>query len=667
MKLKLPCAALLILGIALATYGDRTAAAQPPPVEAFAGQPGVQVVAISPNGQMLATDRSISGRSSVEIYEIAAGKLRRTIDLGTENKLWAFSWADDRTLLVDVSIAQTFGSSPSKMRTYEWKRTMAVDIDDGSVQTMLLDDGDRKWVTGSTLHATRPGRPDIVVMSTWDHSMTRMSGVVDTRLGDDRRDSGWVYTLFDVNTRTGKGTPTALGTQYTQEWAVDSQGRAIARSEWNADRNEFTIVAKDGATWKEVYRRTDGGKLELGGLAPDSRNLLALGENGTDRSKVWAIALDGSGAKVYFEAPDSDVDSIWWDTAAAAPLAVVVGGLVPRIHYLDPKLQARQATLAKAFPGQRVSIIDRSEDDKRVIVTVSSPSRPQEFYLVDFTSGKADLAGETWPALAGVTLGEVRAFTYPARDGTQIPTYLTLPPGRGEKNLPMVVLPHSGPEGRDEFRFDWEAQFLATRGYAVLQPQFRGSTGFGRAHRLAGYRQWGGLMQDDVTDGVKEMIRQGIADPTRICISGGGYGGYAALAGAAFTPELYTCAVSINGVTDLPAYLGDGRRRGEQSNVYAYSQDHIGTVYDPNLAARSPARAAENIKAPILLVHAVDDAVVPVRQSETMARALSEAGKTYAFVKLPGEDHWLIRSEARTQVFKEIEVFLARYLGSPDQ
>ena len=176
------------------------------------------------------------------------------------------------------------------------------------------------------------------------------------------------------------------------------------------------------------------------------------------------------------------------------------------------------------------------------------------YYLVDFRAQdrdrRRDLSGARRAAL-----GSIRITSFKARDGTQIPAYLTLPPGSEGKKLPLVVLPHGGPESRDWPQFDWWSQFLATRGYAVLQPQFRGSTGFGEAFRLAGRRQWGGLMQDDVTDGVQALISDGTADPGRVCIVGASYGGYAALAGATFTPQLYHCAASINGVSDLADML----------------------------------------------------------------------------------------------------------------
>ncbi len=197
----------------------------------------------------------------------------------------------------------------------------------------------------------------------------------------------------------------------------------------------------------------------------------------------------------------------------------------------------------------------------------------------------------------------------------------------------------------------------------MLQPQFRGSTGHGEAFRKAGYRQWGGLMQDDVSDGVRHLIADGTADPQRICIVGASYGGYAALAGGAFTPDLYACVASIAGVSDLPAMLIETKRAmGSDSNSIAYWFDHIGPTSDPVIAAKSPARSASTMRAPVLLLHGVDDSVVPIDQSERMAKALQSAGKTVAFVRLQGEDHWLSRAETRLQVLKELEKFLAQYL-----
>jgi dipeptidyl aminopeptidase/acylaminoacyl peptidase len=283
------------------------------------------------------------------------------------------------------------------------------------------------------------------------------------------------------------------------------------------------------------------------------------------------------------------------------------------------------------------------------------------YYFVDFSEGTADTVGEEYPALLDVKLGEMRAISYAARDGAMVPAYLTLPPGSDGKNLPLVVLPHGGPEARDDYAFDWWAQFLAVRGYAVLQPQFRGSTGFGRAWAAAGQKQWGGLMQDDVTDGVKAMIAQGVADSSRICIVGASYGGYAALAGAAFTPDLYRCAVSVNGVSNLVAMLGYQKEHsGAESNQVAYWREHIG----PSSAAagKSPSKAAAQIRVPVMIMHAVNDTVVPESQSKEMVRELEKLKKPVTFVSLAGEDHWLSQSGTRTQMLKELDRFLSAQL-----
>jgi dipeptidyl aminopeptidase/acylaminoacyl peptidase len=226
------------------------------------------------------------------------------------------------------------------------------------------------------------------------------------------------------------------------------------------------------------------------------------------------------------------------------------------------------------------------------------------------------------------------------------------------------VLPHGGPHARDYLTFDWLPQFLASRGYAVLQPQFRGSTGFGDAFREAGYRQWGGLMQDDITDGVRAMIDRGVADVHRICIVGASYGGYAALAGAAFTPDLYSCAVSISGVTDLPALMRESVPiyGGVLSTSLSEWKAHIGAPNDASLAAKSPINSVKSFKIPVLIVYGTGDAVVPNEQSERMARALKSAGKDVTVSVLQGEDHWLSRTETRVQVLKELDAFLGKHL-----
>jgi dipeptidyl aminopeptidase/acylaminoacyl peptidase len=623
----------------------------------------VRFVAISPNGKLLAQDDVKPGSFRILIWDVDSSKTQRVVNIDTGNKLRGVRWSDDQTVLIDVSVQKAMPCNANNRCTYEWLRTMAVTLDGSPPRMLLMDDASRQWVTGAEVLTARPNRPHSVTMQSWDYLATREKQATGTRIGNDRDRSGWTSVVFDVDTRTGKGRPLATGTAYTDQWIVDRAGDPVARSEWRASNESFAIVARQGSSWREVFRQTKKGELSLAGTTLDGKSIVAIGTIDSDRSKAWAIPLDGSPMTVLYEDPNGDVSHAVFEESMNAVVGVQTGGLDTSVHWLDPTFASQGRSLATAFSGKRVHMTDRSQDGLRAIVAVDSPSRPPTYQFVDFDKSRADVIGESYPALAKAALGEVRLINYAARDGTSIPAYLTLPPGRGAKNLPLVVLPHGGPEARDEGNFDWLAQFLATRGYLVLQPQFRGSTGFGDAFRRAGYRQWGGLMQDDVTDGVRHFIADGTADPTRICIVGASYGGYAALAGGAFTPDVYACVASIAGVSDLPTMLVDSKRsHGEDSDTIAYWKDHIGSPSNPEVAAKSPARFAANFRVPVLLLHGVDDSVVPIAQSERMAKALERVGKPVTFIKLPGEDHWLSRGETRLQVLQELEKFLAQYL-----
>lgn len=642
---------------------DVAAAAALPPT-AFGRIPAIAEVQISPGGHLLAWGDNSGAKQQIVIFDLAASSEKRRLNVPGDARLRDLAWADDETLLIELSFAHSVG--PRSYNQHEWSRVIAVDASGGEMR-MLLMDGTRSMVTGADLVAVHTPKSRTVLMATWDFALTRYTEEIGSRLRGGRKDDGWTWSLFEVDTRTGKGRRVEQGGTYTDDFIVDD-GRCVARTEWEPERGLFRILRKNGEGWDEIYRRNDGETLRVYGVTQDKTSLIALGAIGTDRMAAWTIPLDGAAPKALLMDADHDVESMVTDRYSGVPLGAWMGGANPEMRWLDSDAEARQRALAKSFGGQSVSVVSYSKDRSRVIARVSSPSTPAVYYLVDFASGKADIVGEDYPALADVPMGEVRVISYKSRDGIDIPAYVTLPAGVQPLTLPLIVMPHGGPESRDEPGFNWWAQFLASRGYAVLQPQFRGSTGFGEAFRLAGYRQWGGIMQNDVTDGVKALIAQGLADPARVCIVGASYGGYAALAGAAFTPELYACAISVNGVSDLPGMLGNAEKRGGgESDAVAYWNAHIGSVHDPAVIAASPFRAAQRIEAPILLIHGVNDTVVPIMQSQIMANALRESGKTHDFIKLDGEDHWLSRSDTRIRMLQEIDGFLARYLKAPAQ
>jgi dipeptidyl aminopeptidase/acylaminoacyl peptidase len=303
----------------------------------------------------------------------------------------------------------------------------------------------------------------------------------------------------------------------------------------------------------------------------------------------------------------------------------------------------------------------------KVIVIVEAPKHPPVFYYLDRTTHQATQIASTYPDLKPDDLGQMKPYPYSARDGLKIPAYITLPPGRDPKKLPAVVLPHGGPDARDEIEFNWWAQFLANRGYVVLQPNYRGSSGYGDKFTSEGLHQWGLKMQDDITDGVKKMIADGIADPKRICIVGASYGGYAALAGATFTPDLYACAASMAGISDLRQLLRRERKQyGPQSGVVSFWQSRIGDFSDDaeQLVATSPAFHAGRVKCPILLLHGADDTTVWIEQSRIMEDALQKAGKPVQFVTLQGDDHYFTLPETRIRMLTELEAFLKKNIGN---
>lgn len=304
-----------------------------------------------------------------------------------------------------------------------------------------------------------------------------------------------------------------------------------------------------------------------------------------------------------------------------------------------------------------------ASDLRSLVVFTDGNNDSGTFHLVDLNLGKAEIVGQSYPGVGPEQVGEIQVVSYPAADGMTIPGYLTLPPGvSNPRGLPLVVMPHGGPAARDSFGFDWWAQAMASRGYAVLQPNFRGSDGLGEAHLTAGYGEWGRKMQTDLSDGVRWLAAEGIIDPARVCIVGASYGGYAAMAGPTLDRGIYRCAVSVAGVSDLNRMIQWSAERGGRRNSPAvrYWIRFMGAdgYNDDGLDQWSPARQAALADAPILLIHGRDDTVVPYEQSEMLASPLRQAGKPHEMVELDGEDHWLSGAETRTRMLTETLHFL---------
>jgi len=335
-----------------------------------------------------------------------------------------------------------------------------------------------------------------------------------------------------------------------------------------------------------------------------------------------------------------------------------------RRYFKDKALAADYAWLQKKFSGREVGIGSRTRDERLFLITAYSDVEPGETWLFDRKSRKLTFQFKVREKLPRESLSPMKSIRYASSDGLEIPAYLVLPKGLPEKNLPTLVIPHGGPWGRDVWRYNSLAQFFANRGYAVLMPNFRGSTGYGKKFLNAGNGEWGRKMQDDITWGVKDLTRSGVSDPKRIGILGGSYGGYATLAGVAFTPDVYRAAVDIVGPSNLITLLEAVPPYWEAMRKIMYSR-----MADPGtpegkdwLKDRSPLNAAANIKTPLLVVQGANDPRVNKREADQIVIALRDRGFPVEYLLAPDEGHGFARPVNNMAMYMAAEKFLAKYL-----
>ncbi len=336
-----------------------------------------------------------------------------------------------------------------------------------------------------------------------------------------------------------------------------------------------------------------------------------------------------------------------------------------RIYWKDKAFQSDYKLLQKKLPGKEISFTDSTKDEQLWLIGAFSDTEPGERYLFDRRTKKLTLQYRVREKLAREALSPMKAVRYRSSDNLEVPAYLTLPKGIEPKNLPAIILPHGGPWGRDTWGYNSFAQFLANRGYAVLEPNFRGSTGYGKKYLDAGNNEWGQKMQDDLTWGVKYLVTSGIADPKRVGIMGGSYGGYATLAGVAFTPDVYAAAVSIVGPSNLITLLDSIPPYWEQIRKLFYVRmgDPTTTEGKAQLLRQSPLTAADKIKTPLLVVQGANDPRVNKRESDQIVIALRDRGFPVEYIVAPDEGHGFARPVNNMAMFAAAEKFFAKFLG----
>ena len=448
-------------------------------------------------------------------------------------------------------------------------------------------------------------------------------------------------------------------------WALDAGGRPVAGLRWT-DRGAKEILDLRNGAGTVVFRAEPGDDARLLAASADGTRLFVVTNRGTDLTHLESLDLTtGTSATIASDPLGRvDLEQVVMDSGSTEILAAgyLDGGL--RWQSLHPAFAALERGDAPVDLSD-VASVQFSADRKRCLIRRTADREPGSIELLDVETSKMRMLWRERPDIDRSALCQTQPLTYTARDGTRIPAFLTTP-ATGHPPWPLVVFPHGGPHMRTFPGYDGRVQFLASRGYAVLQPNFRGSRGYGKTFLNAGDGQWGtGVMQTDLADGAGDLLRQGIAAKGRIAILGGSYGGYAALAGLAFTPDLYAAGVCLFGISDLNAYVSQVPTEWEP-----FAGDLVRQLGDPTtsaghaaLAARSPLQHAAAVTAPLLIYHGLKDPLIPARNARSMVAALRSADKPCIYLAAPDESHGFARPESEMAVYRAIEIFLHEHIG----
>jgi dipeptidyl aminopeptidase/acylaminoacyl peptidase len=485
-------------------------------------------------------------------------------------------------------------------------------------------------------------------------------------IGLNDRDPAW-HDMYKIKISTGERTLVRKNTERITSYVFDlkDQLRLATRSAENGDTE---VLRVDADKFTKVYSCTVFETCGPIRYHKDGERVYFQTNKGANDLVSLVLFNPTTGKEEFVESdPLKHVDfgNVSFSEVTNDIIATSYDDERERIYWKDKAFEADYKNLQKQLPGKEIGFASTTRDEKLFLVSASADTDPGSTYLWDRTTKKLTLQYQIREKLNRAYLAPMKAVKYPSSDGLEIPAYLTLPKGVEAKNLPVVIVPHGGPWYRDSWGYNSFAQFLANRGYAVLQPNFRGSTGYGKKFIDAGNKQWGDKMQDDVTWGAKYLISQGIADPKRVGIMGGSYGGYATLAGVAFTPDVYAVGVSIVGPSNLMTLLESIPPYWEQIRKLFYER-----MGDPNtpegkaqLMRQSPLTAAAKIKTPLLVIQGANDPRVTKRESDQIVVALRDRGFPVEYMVAPDEGHGFARPVNNMAMFALAEKFLAKYLG----
>ena len=474
---------------------------------------------------------------------------------------------------------------------------------------------------------------------------------------------------------SGKAKGKEITNQTTIDIVADINGNLIARLDYDLNSKVYSAYGKTTGKWKQIYRENTtirAFNLRAEGQTANTVVISRYGSGGY-RELVEMSLIDGALGKKLYTSKEYDFGSVLYDPNTWKTVGVTVEKDIEEYVFFDKDLRQWQTELAAEFAGQKVFLTDWNAQRTRFLLFVSGGGTAGEYHLFKTDDMSLSKLGSRYPKLGKSDIAATVDFDITAADGTKIPGYLTLPIGKTKAQgpFPVVVMPHGGPEARDNAEFDYWAQYLASQGYAVYKPNFRGSAGYGSDFRNAGYSEFGGKMVDDVVDGTKALVTQRVVKTGKICIMGASYGGYSALAASVKAPDLYACTISVNGVTNVGEFFSwvveNGDRDSRSANYWRryIGKGHLNAIPGPKRRTTiwSPTRQAKKLKAPVLLFHGKEDTNVPYEQFEFMRRALKGAGVPFEVVTMKTNDHYLRTSAAREEVLGKSGKFLAKYLN----
>jgi dipeptidyl aminopeptidase/acylaminoacyl peptidase len=604
------------------------------PVEVFAALPAIDRPRLSPDGTKIAAKFAFGGVQRLVVYPLNGGA-PAVFQSGSVDLNW-WQWAGNGWLAVGLGATEM-------VRGEEIYVTRTIGVSADLTRQNKLAWARSGQIADDAIWFAHDGSPRILLSK---------------QTGFDSEDE-FHPSVYEADLATGRMTLVTVGKPGVFDWTADAGGNVRLGAGYDeATKESFYLYRGSNAAGFTTIKIPKGSEDKSVAPAVFRKDGTAVAFDDPDgRYEIFEMALPSFRlGKKIFGTSKYDTDRLYVSPAGDDVIGIQVVEKSRRTEWFDPRMKALQGEFDTMAGTGTADVVDWSDDFNTLLVQFGSASQAGELHVFTQATGQHQRIAWINDKLRGRMLSPVRTVSYPARDGTAIEAVLTLPRQRQAKNLPVIIMPHGGPFARDDESYDWWTQYLAELGYAVIQPNYRGSSGYGRAFAALGEAQWGLKMQDDLNDALAWAGREGIVDPKRACVVGGSYGGYAAMRAAERDGALYRCAISYAGVSDLGALAryDSGFLGGDVRKKWLRRQA-------PDFRAVSPRFDAASFAAPILIAHGVEDKRVPVQQSRWLAEALKKAGKTYQYLEQKEGDHHFSRTEDRLEFLKATRAFLDKY------